>query len=383
MMKTVIIHILLGKANPNRQNGVNRVVHELASYQTYLGYPVEVWGITHKVVNNYGERPFETRLFQDYKSPFRIDRQLKKAINVATKGTIFHLHGAFHPQLYQISQLLKSKGFQYIFTPHGAFNFKAMERSKIRKRIYCFLFERKVVSNAKYIHLIGESEIEGTKSIFGDVPYHLIPNGQALPKENIDEIRFMGHLPVRFGFIGRLDMKTKGLDLLLKGLRKYIDRNNMPVHLNIIGDGPDQKKIIELVERLNLNRYVRFLGPLFGQEKVNQLASLHYLCLTSRNEGLPGVVLEALSTGVPCIVSEETNMGKYIRDSNSGICLSENSPKGICQAIEQAVSAVSLLGYNSQSNNAVRLVKHTFSWEKISQQLIYHFNENPVTVSLS
>ena len=41
-----IIHLILGRANPNRMNGVNKVVHNLATVQSQKGYTIEVWGIT-------------------------------------------------------------------------------------------------------------------------------------------------------------------------------------------------------------------------------------------------------------------------------------------------------------------------------------------------
>ena len=42
-----IIHIVLGKANPDRMNGVNKVVYQLATKQADFGEKVAVWGITN------------------------------------------------------------------------------------------------------------------------------------------------------------------------------------------------------------------------------------------------------------------------------------------------------------------------------------------------
>ena len=59
-----IIHIILGKANPERMNGVNKVVYQLATQQSHSGRDVKVWGITKNISHDYGVRNFETRLFQ-------------------------------------------------------------------------------------------------------------------------------------------------------------------------------------------------------------------------------------------------------------------------------------------------------------------------------
>lgn len=59
-----IIHLILGKANPDRMNGVNKVVFQLASQQAAAGRKVAVWGITKDTTHNYGARNFETQLFR-------------------------------------------------------------------------------------------------------------------------------------------------------------------------------------------------------------------------------------------------------------------------------------------------------------------------------
>ena len=41
-----IIHLVMGKANPQRMNGVNKVVYQLATKQAEAGIKVQVWGFT-------------------------------------------------------------------------------------------------------------------------------------------------------------------------------------------------------------------------------------------------------------------------------------------------------------------------------------------------
>ena len=61
-----IIHIVLGKANPDRLNGVNKVVYNMASEQVKAGKKVSVWGITKDIQHNYPERIFNTTLFKSH-----------------------------------------------------------------------------------------------------------------------------------------------------------------------------------------------------------------------------------------------------------------------------------------------------------------------------
>ena len=87
-----IIHIVLGKANPDRLNGVNKVVYNMASEQSKAGKSVQVWGITPNPVHDYPERNFKTLLFQEERFHFFMPRALKEAI-LGNKNTIFHING--------------------------------------------------------------------------------------------------------------------------------------------------------------------------------------------------------------------------------------------------------------------------------------------------
>jgi hypothetical protein len=57
-----IIHLVLGKANPQRMNGVNKVVFEMATKQADNGFAIQVWGIAKDTTHNYPNRSFITKI---------------------------------------------------------------------------------------------------------------------------------------------------------------------------------------------------------------------------------------------------------------------------------------------------------------------------------
>ena len=115
-----IVHLVLGKANPHRMNGVNRVVHQLATVQKKMGMNVCVWGLAENLETNFPERPFKTHLFLQEKGKFKIPLSLKSAIKQLSKNTVIQMHGAFISEFYTISKLLKKEKIPYVFTPHGS-----------------------------------------------------------------------------------------------------------------------------------------------------------------------------------------------------------------------------------------------------------------------
>lgn len=112
-----IIHLILGKANPNRMNGVNKVVYQLATKQAESGKNVSVWGITKDLTHNYGERNFETILFKAKKNPFLIGRNLKDSIRKKKGKATFHLHGGWIPTYSTISRFLSKNNIPFVITP--------------------------------------------------------------------------------------------------------------------------------------------------------------------------------------------------------------------------------------------------------------------------
>ena len=126
-----IVHIVLGKANPNRMNGVNKVVYQLATEQEKANRNVQVWGVTKNTERNFPPRVFKTRLFKSSQNPFEIPVKLRKAI-LNNKSTVFHLHGGWIPLFYALGMLFKRHGIQFIVTPHGAYNTIAMKKNNTK-----------------------------------------------------------------------------------------------------------------------------------------------------------------------------------------------------------------------------------------------------------
>ena len=372
-MELQVIHILLGKANPNRMNGVNKMVNSLAEHQAILGKDITIWGITKNPIHDYPQRTYKTKLFKD-KGKLSVSIELRIAIELlADENVIFHLHGGFIPQFYPIAKLLVKHQISYVFTPHGAFNTVALQRSQFKKMIYVKLIESYLVKHAKHVHLIGESEITGTQEIFGVVPYQLIPNGQdSIAESSLPNSKNGNSIPV-FGFIGRLDSHTKGLDTLLKGFAVMLHKANKTSELWLIGDGPDKAKLEKLAQNLHIAKHMKFLGAQYEAEKDELLNQLDFLCLVSRNEGLPGVVLEAASAGIPAIVSRETNLESYIIKNNAGFVTKDNTTEGVTAALMAATECIEEKKNLQLGQNAIQMVKKHFNWSVIAKEHLFTY----------
>jgi len=362
-----IIHIALGKANPERMNGVNKVVHQLATTQKALGQEVEVWGIANDLIPNYPARNYPTHLFQQYRNK-KLCTPLKEAIGQLTKEYIIHLHGAFILEFFQIARLLKKKGIDYVFTPHGSFAEAAMEKNKWVKKAYFHLLEKQVIKNAKVVQLLGINEWTYLQKKLPLTNQQLIPNG-------IDLASLPTNLPLRsknqltFGFCGRLDTYHKGLDLLLKGFQQFLERGGKAT-LELIGDGKDRPALEKLATKLGIQHAVVFHGALFGLKKFQTIQQFDVFFHTSRMEGFPMAVLEAAALSIPCITSEATNVNTYIRKYTAGIALPNNTPQCIASAMSLAADFYQHDQLYLHGENARKMVATSFDWKHIATKLI-------------
>ena len=365
-----IIHVVLGKANPERMNGINKVVHQLATKQVNFEVKASVWGITNDKENNYGERNFETQLFLKQRNPFAIAEELKSAI-IGKKGkAIFHLHGGWIPVFYSLAKLLDKQQIKFVFTPHGAYNVIAMKRSFWSKKLYFSLFEKKLLNRTSKIHCIGKSEVKGLKKIFEDKKSILLPYGYE--NDKVITIERTANATIVFGFIGRLDIYTKGLDTLLKAFSKF-SKNQPGAELWIVGDSSEKNILENLIKGKSLEENVFLFGSKFGAEKEELLKKMDIFVHPSRNEGLPLSVIEAASFGKPCIVTDATNIGTQIMNCEAGITIYSQSSTQLYEAMQKLFSVwENPAAFKGMQENAIKMVEEYYNWKK----LISEFNSD-------
>ncbi len=366
-----IIHLVLGKANPNRMNGVNKVVHQLALNQSNLGHEVSVWGITNTPDDRseIPDRNFKTELFQA-QGRWGVDSKIEQAISQLNGDSVFHLHGGFIPEYYHVHKLLDKYSQPYVFTAHGSYNVKALEKSKWKKQAYFHLFDSKVLKKSKAIHCIGQSELDSSNQLLPNAKKVLIPNGQDLSEMNFNYQEMAEKPSIVFGFCGRLRSYVKGLDLLLDGYAQYVQTSVIESALWLIGDGESMEELQAKSKALNIADQVKFWGAKYGEEKLNLIANSTAFYHPSRYEGLPTAVLEAAALKVPCVVSHATNMAQFISNHKAGISLAKNDAKHIATSMHQIQKWKENNQLNAYGQNAKNMVETAFDWQKIAADLI-------------
>ncbi len=364
-----IVHIVLGKANPERMNGVNKVAYQLAKTQHEMGHEVTLWGIANSLEHDYPARPFETLLFRQSANKLRLDATLVAAAKALPSDSVVHFHGAFIPEFYLLARMLRKRGVGYVLTSHGAFSGLAMQKSRWRKRVYFALLEKTLVHSAKAVQLLGDLEYNNLDNLVKIGHKVLIPNGMELSE--LPPLATRPANPVlTFGFCGRLDNYYKGLDYLLRAFSLFLKKGHQ-ARLELIGDGDDRQMLEALAVELGIAEQVVFHGAKYGEEKYQYMAVADVFVHTSRSEGFPMAVLEAAALGLPCLTSEGTNVNRYIRQHNAGFPMEGPLDElRICEAMEKAALYYKENKLHQLGENAKNMVKTAFDWHGISEKLV-------------
>jgi glycosyltransferase involved in cell wall biosynthesis len=136
-----------------------------------------------------------------------------------------------------------------------------------------------------------------------------------------------GDGPVRLLFVGRL-APVKGLRILIEALR----RAALPVHLTVIGDGPDRAHLERAAAALGGR--VRFTGYLDQEAVAARLAGADIVVLPSFAEGVPVMLMEAMAAGLPVIATQVAGTAELVEDSVSGLLVPPGDALSLARAID-------------------------------------------------
>ena len=141
---------------------------------------------------------------------------------------------------------------------------------------------------------------------------------------------------LRLVSVGRLS-KDKNTIALIKVLR--LIKNDVPdIHLDIIGDGPEMKKMLPLAHDYDLINLITFHGNLSNSKVIKILSNSDiFLFPTKTKEGFPKVLVEAMACGLP-IIASRVSVIPYLIEDQCGIVLRDSRIESIADAVLTMIS---------------------------------------------
>lgn len=165
---------------------------------------------------------------------------------------------------------------------------------------------------------------------------------------------------LRLACVGRMDPGNKGQDTLLHALsgERWRERD---FELTFYGEGPHSQSILALRDYLSLQDKVIHGGFTGNVEKIWE--SHHALALTSRAEGLPIVIVEAMLCGRPCVVTDVAGNAELMKDNISGFVAGAPTIAAVEEALERLwqswqVGQLKVVGQNAAVAIRREIPKH-------------------------
>lgn len=255
-----------------------------------------------------------------------------------------------------------------IIEPHGMLDPWAIHNSAWKKKIVGYLYENENLKTADCIHALCKSEYESIRSLGLKNPVAIIPNGIDIP---LNPIYCHNSDKKILLFIGRIHPK-KGLKELLLAL-KILKENNSSFcqswKIRIAGWSQNGHidELKKIVLENNLEKYVEFIGPIYGTNKEKELCCASAFILPSFSEGLPMSILEAWAYKLPVIMTEYCNIPEGF--SMKAAVFIKPTPQSIANGLEE-LSKMSEVVLGNMGNNGYNLVNRKFSWNHIAKQTI-------------
>ena len=159
----------------------------------------------------------------------------------------------------------------------------------------------------------------------------VIPN---FIEETIDQSDTYHPLRQAWATSARLDDNQKNQKTLIKAFSLFA-KTHPNYKLEMYGDGPDRRKLEEYASECGVKSDVLFMGRV--KNPMHEIRSCKGFILTSKFEGMPNALIEAMAYAMPCISTDCGGGGAkaLITDTVNGLLLQNDKPETIAAAMSR------------------------------------------------
>jgi len=258
----------------------------------------------------------------------------------AASFDVAHLHACRNWPVAVAARELARHGVPFVLGPNGTA--PVIERRQWAKRIFDVVLGRRILSQAAAV--LAVSEVERRQLVDLGVPaerVHLVPNPVDLDEFTtpIERGRFrssagLGARPV-IAFLGKITPR-KRVDLLVRAFAEQ----DQSAHLVLAGsDMGGLQQALALAAALGVRDRVHVEGVLAGRRRIELLADADVVVYPSEHEIFGLVPLEALLSGTPVVVADDSGCGEVIGKTGGGLVVAAGDSTALMTAIRHVLAA--------------------------------------------
>jgi glycosyltransferase involved in cell wall biosynthesis len=224
------------------------------------------------------------------------------------------------------------KRTRLILTIHGFLDPYVLKRSRFKKKLFWFIFQKYCFKKASIIHAISLEEEMKLKKMFPHYKNKIIfiPNGIQDPLliKNINQPNthfknlinsFLMDSVYTFLYLGRIN-KKKGIDLIIESFYRLVEKQNT-ANIKLIIAGPIDNYDLEFQElqKRFIHTNILILPSVILEEKIYLFKKVNAFLLPSYSEGFSIAALEAISYGKACIFSKNIGFSNEAFEEHSAL----------------------------------------------------------------
>ncbi|MDX1662013.1 MAG: glycosyltransferase [Gemmatimonadota bacterium] len=268
------------------------------------------------------------------------------------------LHSAWALHNIRAGKVARESGIPYLLEPRGAYDPRILHRKRALKRAWWWLWERRLVHEARAIHVFFEDEVDHLRKLGYEGDVVVAPNGVEIH----DEFQWDGGSGGYVLWYGRFDPEHKGVDLLLRAMARLAADERPELRLH----GPDSRlggkqEMRQLVRELGLEAWVTIGEPVYGDVKYGLLSRAAGFVYPSRWEAFGNAPAEAASVGVPVLVTPYP-LGEHLASRGAAHRV-EATPADLAEGLRRLLrDDAARLGHRGRD-----VIREDFSWESVAR----------------
>lgn len=317
---------------------------------------------------------FRIRFFpMKWRGHTSVSRPFLRAVKADARNfDLVHVHSIWNPTATFSMRAARRAGAPYGVTPRGMLDPVVLARHRCRKKVYGWLWERRNVESAAFVHFTAAAEEEKARLSGWRFPASfVVPN--AIDVSQWDDLpprsEFERMFPETAGrpivlFAGRINW-VKNLPVLL---RAFAVATNREACLALAG--PDTEglgqELRRLARELGIEERVVFTGMLDCRALRAAYAAADVFVLPSQKESFGISAAEAMASSVPVVLSSGVDIARDVADAGAGLVA--DSPEEIAEAVRGLLREdddrrrMGMLGAN--------LAREQWSWERTGRAMV-------------
>jgi glycosyltransferase involved in cell wall biosynthesis len=277
----------------------------------------------------------------------------------ALKGAdVVHLHLARDLVMLPAALLCLMRGIPFVVQTHGMID----ESDKKLAKILDTLVTLRVLRASKRCFWLTPEEQKSLGALLGARHGNLERLVNGVPRADVAEDNETTSF--EFLYLARLH-KRKRPSVLVQAATLLAATIDKRMEVALVGpDEGEEPEVRRQIQASGSSGWIRLEGPLKPSSTLERMRRASVYVLPSIDEPFPMSVLEAMSVGVPVIVTDSCGLAPFIAESGAGI-VCDSTVEGLSAALRRYVEEPGLLA----SAAAVELTRDLFSMEGVTKQL--------------